>query len=219
MKTLSIIGLSLAGILGLSACSSSPGTGVGGGTGTSTGETSTGTTGAGNGMIGDACVATADCQMGDSCATTDPGGQCVKACAAPADCPAGSTCTDEKKCYKTCAAAADCPRSGYACVDATDVAAKAAKVCDIKPLGGIGDACAATADCELGDDCATTDPGGQCVKVCKTQVDCPTGSTCTAEKKCYKACAVAADCPRMGYACVAAMNIAAMTTMVCDIAP
>ena len=134
MKTLSTLGLSLVGILGLTACSSS-GTGTGGGAGTSTGSdtTSTGTSGAGNGMIGDACAATADCQMGDDCATTDPGGQCVKACAAQADCPTGSTCTDEKKCYKACAVAADCPRMGYACVAAMNVGAMATMVCDIAP--------------------------------------------------------------------------------------
>lgn len=132
MKTFSTIGLALAGILGLSACSSSPGTGAGGAGGGGT-STSTATGGAGNGKIGDACAATADCEMGDNCATTDPGGQCVKACAAQADCPMGSTCTDEKKCYKACAAATDCPRMGYACVDAMTATAMATKVCDIAP--------------------------------------------------------------------------------------
>ncbi len=134
MKTFGTIGLALVGILGLSACSSSgtTGTGAGGGAGAG-GATSTGTTGAGKGIIGDACTATADCEMGDNCATTDPGGQCVRACAVQADCPAGSTCTDEKKCYKACTVAADCPRKGYACVATMTATAMATMVCDIAP--------------------------------------------------------------------------------------
>ncbi|HEY4119221.1 MAG TPA: hypothetical protein VGM56_15245 [Byssovorax sp.] len=80
--------------------------------------------------VGGACASTADCDTGLTCATDDPGGQCVKGCGAQSDCPDGSTCTDESTCYATCSTNADCPRTGYACVDAMTIGGQPTKTCD-----------------------------------------------------------------------------------------
>jgi hypothetical protein len=81
----------------------------------------------------------------------------------------------------------------------------------------IGAACAASSDCESGL-CVTDDPNGQCEQACTTKADCPTGSTCTDEKKCYKDCSTNADCRSDGYACVDAMDVTAKAVKTCDVA-
>jgi hypothetical protein len=82
----------------------------------------------------------------------------------------------------------------------------------------VGDGCTKDADCQSGLFCSTTDPGGQCLKICATAADCPTGSVCTDEMKCYKSCTQASDCTRSGYACVDAMLVTNMPTKTCDVA-
>src|ERR1700733_8246232 len=74
--------------------------------------------------------------------------------------------------------------------------------------GAIGDACKATSDCG-GDGlfCSLDDPGGQCLKTCNTASDCPSGSTCTDEKKCYKSCSAQGDCTRTPYQCVSSSTV------------
>jgi hypothetical protein len=89
--------------------------------------------------IGGACTSTADCQVGLTCQTDDPGGQCVKPCASDADCGPQAVCNGEHKCYRACASNADCTRGApYACT--TDATSK--KFCDaVSPAdGGGGDA-------------------------------------------------------------------------------
>jgi hypothetical protein len=76
--------------------------------------------------IGGACKATTDCQVGLSCETGDPGGQCVKPCTSDGDCGAGAVCNGEMKCYKACTGNADCRQPDYGCT--TDSTAK--KFCD-----------------------------------------------------------------------------------------
>ncbi len=176
-----------------------------------------GTTG---GIIGDACKATSDCESGMSffCSVDDPGGQCLKLCNTASDCPSGSTCTDEKKCYKSCASQTDCTRSPYQCVNATTVDMKGTKTCDVP--GEVGDGCLAMTDCDTTKKlfCSQDDPGGQCLAICAKQSDCPAGSTCTDEKKCYLTCKTNADCVRTGYACVDSMTVDNMPSKTCDVA-
>jgi Cys-rich repeat protein len=77
----------------------------------------------------------------------------------------------------------------------------------------IGGACSSDNDCHAGLFCETTDPGGQCVKTCTTDLDCGSGAVCNSEKKCYAACTSSAQC-RSGYSCqgVTPENF-------CDVAP
>ena len=85
--------------------------------------------------------------------------------------------------------------------------------------GEVSAACVKDSDCQSGLFCSTGDPGGQCLKVCHALSECPAGSTCTDENKCYKTCATAADCPRSGYACVDSTKIDMSAGKTCDIAP
>ena len=200
MRTIGLWGTTFFGILGLAACGTAD-TGAGG-SGAAT-----------QAAIGDPCAKDADCLEGGFCAADDPGGQCEKVCATQADCPSGSICTDELKCYKACSTDASCRTDGYACVDSMP-----SKTCDVKELAAIGDPCKADADCLEGGLCAVDDPGGQCEKVCATQADCPSGSTCTDELKCYKDCTSNADCRTDGYACVDSMTVTGTPKKTCDVA-
>jgi hypothetical protein len=85
--------------------------------------------------------------------------------------------------------------------------------------GGINAACKADTDCQTSQGlfCSVGDPGGQCLKLCQKLTDCPAGSVCTDENKCYKSCAGSADCTRAGYACVAATRVDKTPIMTCDV--
>ena len=91
---------------------------------------------------------------------------------------------------------------------------------DVRRAGEIGDGCLATTDCDASKKlfCSQDDPGGQCLSICKTQSDCPAGSICTDEQKCYASCKTNADCTRDGYACVDAMTVDKKPTKTCDVA-
>jgi hypothetical protein len=103
-------------------------------------------------------------------------------------------------------------------VNASAVDGKGTMTCDVP--GEVGDGCKADTDCNKTEKlfCSTSDPGGQCLAICKTQADCPMGSTCTDEMKCYATCKTPADCTRAGYTCVDSMTVDHKPSKTCDVA-
>ena len=87
--------------------------------------------------VGGPCARDADCQVGLTCETDDPGGQCTKNCGSGAECGAGNACvlpdptSTQKQCYLACSSAADCTRAGYGCVGTAP-----ATFCDVLSDGG-----------------------------------------------------------------------------------
>lgn len=77
-------------------------------------------------------------------------------------------------------------------------------------LGGcgrmLGDACSTSADCEVGQICDKTLPGGYCTKADCHYFGCPSEATCVAfndfDNYCMLQCQEEGDC-REGYTCVA----------------
>lgn len=70
------------------------------------------------GSIGWSCTSAGDCDHGQVCDLTQPGGFCTRGCGtAVASCPSGSVCGSlgtSLACVPTCTAPSDC-RAGYAC--------------------------------------------------------------------------------------------------------
>ena len=163
---------------------------------------------------GGTCKTVADCQAGLDICNEDPGGQCTKECKVDSDCAAhaGAICeVGGGHCYHQCTTHADCTRQGYACVGGET----GHKFCD--PKHEAGDSCDNVGDCADGLDICNEDPGGQCTKDCKTQVDCPSGSVCENPGHCYHECTTKADCPRDGYDCLGGPNSDGKKW--CDIVP
>ena len=77
--------------------------------------------GNGDGVVGDACGDSGDCDAGLFCeGEAFAGGYCTASCVDVAsDCPAGSTCFDvgggDQICFADCAVDSDCARDGYIC--------------------------------------------------------------------------------------------------------
>lgn len=88
----------------------------------------------GNTTAGQACASDADCDPGQSCNLTLPGGFCQKTCAIAGsvrDCPSGTVCAshgDALVCSAICKAQTDC-RTDYEC---NGVSGSADKACTPK---------------------------------------------------------------------------------------
>ena len=76
--------------------------------------------GCGGSTIGHACTLTSDCEFGQTCYTTPPGGYCTKGCASEGtskDCPGGTVCAKSGSvllCSVVCQNPEDC-RTNYQC--------------------------------------------------------------------------------------------------------
>jgi len=74
--------------------------------------------------VGQSCANAADCQSGQTCLLSDPGGYCTKGCSIAGDvqaCPVGSICAAQDAgmyCSATCGGAGDC-RAAYTCASVT----------------------------------------------------------------------------------------------------
>jgi hypothetical protein len=80
--------------------------------------------------VGDTCTQDSDCDRGQTCYTTAPGGYCSKGCnvsGATTECPANTVCAQHNTqllCSRTCQVQGDC-REGYECNGVTNSSLKA----------------------------------------------------------------------------------------------
>ena len=69
--------------------------------------------------IGDECITSADCALGQVCDSSQPGGYCTVLNCSPGGCPEDSLCVefdnDESYCMVACDVNSDC-RANYVCV-------------------------------------------------------------------------------------------------------
>lgn len=86
----------------------------------------------GGSSIGQPCTVNDDCDNGQTCFTSAPGGYCSKGCSiegSNADCPGGSVCAQNAElllCSNTCQSQGDC-RADYECNGVTGSDAKACR--------------------------------------------------------------------------------------------
>lgn len=88
--------------------------------------------GCGASSVGRSCTATADCDNGQTCFTSAPGGYCSRGCSAEGtavDCPGGTVCANHGGtllCSSTCQTQAEC-RAEYECNGLTGSSVKACR--------------------------------------------------------------------------------------------